>query len=104
MGEGGTFSEEGKANLTELLNQARSAFLRMGDLRKGVARAQNESTNFSAMEAMLETKVHDALATELRPEVDSLREGLKRLAGSTGKWTQLFDNNRRLHRGPGSGP
>jgi len=90
MGEGGTFSEEGKANLTALLNQAKAAFLRMGDLREGVARAQNDSANFSAMEAILESKVHDALATELRPEVDNLREGLKRLAASTGKWDPVI--------------
>jgi len=90
VGEGGTFSEEGKENLTALLEEARSAYLRMGDLRKGVARAQNDSTNFSAMEAILENKVHEALATELRPEVDNLREGLKRLAASTGKWDPVI--------------
>jgi len=90
VGEGGTLSEEGRENLTATLDMARSAYLRMDDLRKGVARAQNDSTNFSAMEAMLETKVHETLATELRPEVDNLREGLKRLAASTGKWDPVI--------------
>lgn len=90
MGEGGILSEEGRANLTSLLEKARSAYLRMDDLRKGVSRAQNDTANFSVMEAMLETKVHDALATELRPEVDNLREGLKRLAGSTAKWDPVI--------------
>jgi hypothetical protein len=90
VGEGGTFSEPGMENLTTLLGEARSAYERMGDLRQGVSRAHNDSANFSDMEAMLETKVHEALATELRPEVDSLREGLKRLAASTGKWDPVL--------------
>jgi hypothetical protein len=90
VGEGGTLSEEGRANLTTLLEMARSAYLRLDDLRTGVKRAQNDSTNFTAMEAMLETNVHDALATELRPEVDNLREGLKRLAAATGKWDPVI--------------
>jgi hypothetical protein len=90
VGEGGTFSEPGMENLTTLLGEARSAYERMGDLRQGVWRAHNDSANFSDMEAMLETKVHEALATELRPEVDSLREGLKRLAASTGKWDPVL--------------
>jgi hypothetical protein len=90
VGEGGTFSEPGIENLTTLLGEARSAYERMGDLRQGVSRAHNDSANFSDMEAMLETKVHEALATELRPEVDSLREGLKRLAASTGKWDPVL--------------
>jgi len=89
-GEGGTLSEEGKANLTALMDMAKSAYDRLDDLKKGVGRAQNDTANFSAMEAMLETKVHEALATELRPEVDNLREGLKRLAGSTGKWDPVI--------------
>jgi len=91
VGEGGTFSEEGLQNLTATIDLAKEAYLRMDDLRKGVSRAQNDTVNFTAMEAILETKVHDALATELRPEVDNLREGLKRLAASTGKWDPVIN-------------
>lgn len=90
VGEGGAFSPEGKANLTALLGEARSAFLRMGDLREGVARAQTDDASFATMKAMLESKIHEALAGELRPEVDSLRAGLKRLASATGKWDPVI--------------
>merc|ERR1719389_1532819 len=36
MGEGGIFSEEGQANLTALMDMAKAAYLKMGDLRTGV--------------------------------------------------------------------
>jgi len=90
VGPGGTFSEEGKKNLTMLLDEAKGAYDEMGMLRKGLERAIEDNVTFQNVTAGLSGLVHQDISEELRSEVDELREGLKKLAAASGPWEPVL--------------